>query len=161
MTKRPPTPTGWSDTDWIKKLQYDEENPLACLHINQGSFDAAADAYEEEYKMSKRTALEIADSLQEIYYGKIVNESASLLRWQHAEIERLTAERDVATANASALTQHLTQVIGDHNAPSDCYSSGPMWGDARDAICPACEALRFLNNPRNQVAGMVSDRTKP
>ena len=64
MTKRPPTPTGWSDTDWIKKLQDEEENPLGCLHINQGSFDAAADAYEEEYKMSKRTAMDIADALE-------------------------------------------------------------------------------------------------
>ena len=65
MTKRPPTPTGWSDTDWIKKLQYDEENPLACLHINQGSFDAAADAYEEEYKMSKRIAAAVAAEREE------------------------------------------------------------------------------------------------
>ena len=60
MTKRQPTPTGWSDTDWIKKLQDEEENPLGCLHINQGSFDAAADAYEEEYKMSKRIAAAVA-----------------------------------------------------------------------------------------------------
>ncbi len=196
MSERPPTPTGWSDTDWIKKLQDDEENPLACLHINQGSFDAAADAYEEEYKMSKRTAMDIADAL----FGRVAewptrDELATTLRQQHAEIERqremltddhealweeclvlrkyvgnnmlmsdfrnvdemraeierLTKERDAAIANASALTQHLTQVIGDHNAPSDCYSSGPMFGDARDAICPACAALHFLSNQRASV----------
>ncbi len=41
--------------------------------------------------MSELTALEIADRLKEIYYGKIVNESADMLRQQHAEIERLTA----------------------------------------------------------------------
>ncbi len=56
-TSRLPTPVGWSDTDWLKHLQEwkesqkDEESPhpLAGLHINQGSYDAAADAYEAEY----------------------------------------------------------------------------------------------------------------
>ena len=47
-TARPPTPTGWSDTDWLKHLQ-EQRHPLAGLHINQGSMDAAADAYEAEY----------------------------------------------------------------------------------------------------------------
>src|SRR3972149_10160460 len=47
---RPPTPIGWSDTDWIKHLQEHQNaaHPLAGLHINQGSMDAAADAYEAE-----------------------------------------------------------------------------------------------------------------
>jgi hypothetical protein len=48
--ERPPTPVGWSDTDWIKHLQEQEgQHPLEGLHINQGSMDAAADAYEAEY----------------------------------------------------------------------------------------------------------------
>jgi len=36
--KRPPTPVGWSDTDWIKHLQEQAEqpHPLAGQHINQG-----------------------------------------------------------------------------------------------------------------------------
>lgn len=46
---RPPTPVGWSDTDWIKHLEERETHPLECVHINQGSMDAYADAYEEEY----------------------------------------------------------------------------------------------------------------
>ena len=52
---RPPTPVGWSDTDWIKHLadwrKHDQEqpHPMAGLHINQGSLDAAADAYGDEY----------------------------------------------------------------------------------------------------------------
>ena len=35
---RPPTPVGWSDTDWIKHLQEQAEqpHPLAGQHINQG-----------------------------------------------------------------------------------------------------------------------------
>ena len=50
---RPPTPAGWSDTDWIKHLQEQEPHPLAGLHINQGSMDAAADAYEAEYNAAQ------------------------------------------------------------------------------------------------------------
>jgi hypothetical protein len=84
---RPPTPTGWSDTDWTKHLQerqhplqrlcarlaelLDEDqwhecealllsagvvptrHPLDSLHINQGSMDAAADAYEAEYNAAQ------------------------------------------------------------------------------------------------------------
>lgn len=57
---RPPTPIGWSDTDWIKHLQERGEwpHPLAGLHINQGSTDAAADAYEAEYNAAHNAPLE-------------------------------------------------------------------------------------------------------
>ena len=50
--QRPSTPVGWSDTDWIKHLE-EKRHPLDCNHINQGSADAAADAYEAEYKDAK------------------------------------------------------------------------------------------------------------
>ena len=53
--QRPPTPVGWSDTDWIKHLQEQEgQHPLEGLHINQGSLDAAADAYEAEYNEAQK-----------------------------------------------------------------------------------------------------------
>lgn len=42
------------------------------------------------------------------------------------------------------LVDALRKVIGDHNAPSDCYSSGPFHGGAMDDVCPSCEALRIL-----------------
>ncbi len=51
--ERPPTPVGWSDTDWIKHLQDQEPHPLAGLHINQGSMNAAADAYDAEYNAAQ------------------------------------------------------------------------------------------------------------
>ena len=97
MTKRQPHPTGRSDTDWIKKLQDEEENPLGCLHINQGSFDAAADAYEEEYKMSKRTAMDIALDLDAAACSSFVKlEAAEALRQKHDEIERMRKELESA-----------------------------------------------------------------
>ena len=56
LNQRPPTPVGWSDTDWIKYLQEQDEqpHPLAGQHINQGSMDAAADAYEAEYNAAMK-----------------------------------------------------------------------------------------------------------
>lgn len=45
----------------------------------------------------------------------------------------------------SSLTVHLRRVIGDHNAPHDCFSTGPLTGTAADVLCPACAALRFLD----------------
>ena len=56
-TLRPPTPVGWSDTDWIKHLEDREAHPLECTHINQGSMDALADAYEAEYNEWKATSV--------------------------------------------------------------------------------------------------------
>lgn len=58
-TARPPTPTGWSDTDWLKHLQ-EQQHPLAGLHINQGSMDAAADAYEAEYNARHNVGIQRA-----------------------------------------------------------------------------------------------------
>ena len=42
-------------SDWIKHLQEQDEqpHPLAGQHINQGSMDAAADAYEAEYNAAR------------------------------------------------------------------------------------------------------------
>ena len=42
------------------------------------------------------------------------------------------------------LTYTLRRVIGEHTAPTDCYSSGPFYGDARDDVCPSCEAIKLL-----------------
>lgn len=49
--KEPLPPIGMSNTDWIKMRE--EQHPLSVLHINQGSMDAAADAYEAEYNAAK------------------------------------------------------------------------------------------------------------
>jgi len=50
--------------------------------------------------MSGRTALEIADRLDGALRWPILIDAASMLRHQHAEIERLTEERVAAIAAA-------------------------------------------------------------
>lgn len=52
-------------------------------------------------------------------------------------------------ADAQAMTIQrmaslVKRVVGDHHAPQDCFSSGPLTGTAEDDMCPACAALRFL-----------------
>ena len=42
------------------------------------------------------------------------------------------------------LTYTLRRVIGEHIAPAECSSSGPFYGDARDDVCPSCEAIKLL-----------------
>lgn len=42
-----------------------------------------------------------------------------------------------------ALIRAADRAIGDHNAPNDCYATGPMTGDpiADMVECPACAYL--------------------
>ena len=98
--QRPPTPVGWSDTDWIKHLQEQEgQHPLEGLHINQGSLDAAADAYEAEYNEAqearrRRSEMSRLGSLY-ILLGEPDGEIAGcceLSEWAANEIDRLRAE---------------------------------------------------------------------
>jgi hypothetical protein len=39
--------------------------------------------------------------------------------------------------------------IGEHNAPNDCYSTGPLTGTINDHLCPACA---FLKQARQAIA---------
>jgi hypothetical protein len=51
----------------------------------------------------------------------------------------ITAEQ-VELIGLRALVRAADRAIGDHNAPSDCYATGPMTGDPiADLVeCPAC-----------------------
>lgn len=49
--------------------------------------------------------------------------------------------RELESDNAKlrALLNKADRAIGDHYAPSDCYSTGPLTGNlALDSECPAC-----------------------
>lgn len=62
--------------------------------------------------MNARTALEIAARLHELYYGKTGGEAVAMLRKQHAEIDRLTAERDksIVAAVAAEREEHAAEI---------------------------------------------------
>lgn len=52
---------------------------------------------------------------------------------------------DTCNAHDDLVTalKEMRRAIGDHNAPLDCYATGPLTGDPiRDLIqCPACSAI--------------------
>jgi hypothetical protein len=147
MSERPPTPIGWSDTDWIKKLQGDEESPLACLHINQGSFDAAADAYEEEYKMSKRTAPDIALDLDAASCSSFVKlEAAESLRKQRAEIDSLKRERHHIYDLLARIHRDGGQYTAEHGVEKACDDAEAQvvtWLDTINGIDALIEQARI------------------
>lgn len=47
------------------------------------------------------------------------------------------------------------RAIGDHFAPSDCYATGPLTGDAyRDLVqCPACHAIPLIDAAISKAKG--------
>ena len=79
---------------------------------------------------------------------------------QDADDRKIIDEMDIEIvalrAKVSSLAVHLKRVIGDHNAPHDCFSTGPLTGTAEDDLCPACEALRLLDmNKQDGASGSV------
>ena len=61
--------------------------------------------------MSGRTALSIAAILHDYGANEVQHEAASMLRQQHSEIERLTAERDSAEKCCSMLSRINNGII--------------------------------------------------
>lgn len=47
------------------------------------------------------------------------------------------------------------RAIGDHNAPNDCYATGPLTGDAyRDLVeCPACRFIAMYDAAISRATG--------
>lgn len=87
-----------------------------------------------------------ARTLREIkLYGvaDAMDNYAALLEAQPELLRRLRRLRAAESDNANLLRQ-LLRVVGDHSAPKDCYSTGPLTGTALDHSCPSCEALSML-----------------
>ena len=78
----------------------------------------------------------------------------------HSQDAKFSAE----LAREQNITRHLghllRRVIGEHTPPSDCFSTGPLYGDARDNACPACEALRFLETFNEQQKGLENETSR-
>jgi len=67
--------------------------------------------------------------------------------WSGFQLGRASMQSDVAGLKAmvNELRIQLNRVIGMHCAPSDCYSTGPLSGDAlTDMSCPSCEGEELL-----------------
>ena len=101
--------------------------------------------------MSERTALEIAARLHELYYGKTGGEAVAMLRKQHAEIDRLTAERDksIVAAVAAEREAHAAEIerlravirkaewiTDDDDGEPFCGNCGANKSRGHDEECP-------------------------
>ena len=77
--------------------------------------------------------------------GQYVTNDASREAVILAAVKSHITEINKLRGYIDTLIRHIKKVIGEHNIPDDCFSSGPFYGDSRDAECPACAALRFIN----------------
>lgn len=75
-------------------------------------------------------------------------------------IAALESELAALREREAALAKLLEWVVGDHNAPSDCFSTGPMTGTPKDDLCPACAAVQYLESNKLSNAILARDREK-
>ena len=79
-----------------------------------------------------------------------INELTTALNATHSNflktVERRNKEYGKLQDLFSAMALHLERIIGEHNAPSDCYSTGPSTGNVivDHVACPSCSAIQFL-----------------
>lgn len=89
--------------------------------------------------MSIRIALEIAAEL-DVENGILFRQSAAVIRAQHAEIERLTAERDAAIAAAVASEREECALMSDyaerHSGGSTAFAFGCLSEEIRARAKP-------------------------
>ena len=55
-------------------------------------------------------------------------------------------ENEALRKDVERLGYILRRVIGEHCAPNDCYSTGPITGTVADHVCPSCEGLKYLDS---------------
>ena len=98
--------------------------------------------------------------------GELISEAADEIEGTRNELAACKQELEVEEARFSAqceilaasqarekvLRETMERIIGLHNAPNDCYSTGPLHGDFRDASCPSCEGEALLAQPTDDTA---------
>ena len=63
-------------------------------------------------------------------------------RHRTARTALLTAVKAMAD-DVERLRAMADRMLGEHCAPADCYSTGPLKGDASDHTCPSCEYMAY------------------
>jgi hypothetical protein len=138
----------------------DEPRPLECLHINQGSMDAAADAYEAEY---------VAEKARRAYdntYHKIraeVGFDLWLKIWKKALAALSRAQQAPAVSDeASELRRQLADIQLKHEvACSTLEVVKDQRTVAQRALAAQCEETERLRALLSQpVAAPVSEQTE-
>lgn len=73
---------------------------------------------------------------------RLQEENAGLI----AELEKLRADAGRSKTQLADLKMLAARALGEHNSPSDCYSTGPLTGDPIvDLVqCPGCALKNAL-----------------
>jgi hypothetical protein len=58
------------------------------------------------------------------------------------ELESITESQSKREAELVEGLKLGLLAIGEHNAPHDCYTTGPLTGTIADFLCPACSYLK-------------------
>jgi len=116
-----------------------------CARINY----ALADAMLKEKKSGDDVIANLEKEIESLHAELQCAEAiARATDGQDADDRKVIDEMELEImeqrTRVDSLTVHLKRVIGDHSAPHDCFSTGPLTGAAADDLCPACEALKFL-----------------
>lgn len=110
--------------------------------IDDNRIESLAEQFIDEQEEWKRDRY--YHGLNVIAFSKAIERAVLLaVGWRLSdEVSR----REAAEKDMSVLVDLIMRLVGDHNAPEDCYSTGPFHGDARDLVCPACAALRVASH---------------
>lgn len=105
--------------------------------ISDNEIEMAAEQFIDEQEQWNRDRY--YHGMNVIAFAKSIANKAEVVVMKR-EMNHLTNQNLVI----ECLINTLRRVVGEHSAPADCYSSGPFHGDARDDVCPSCEALKLL-----------------
>ena len=124
--------------DRIAVLEAERDRLTACLN----AANEQAEHFERQWYLMTDERDQLQDKLADAEgsmlrrFDPAAAESTDLFTW----ITCMLAERD-RLKNLVAMAE---LAIGEHCAPSDCYSTGPLTGGIADHLCPACAFIAVL-----------------
>jgi len=122
----------------LKSLAAERDRLTACLN----AANEQAEHFERQWYLMTDERDQLQDKLADAEssmlrrFDPAAAESTDLFTW----ITCMLAERD-RLKNLVAMAE---LAIGEHYAPSDCYSTGPLTGGIADHLCPACAFIAVL-----------------
>jgi hypothetical protein len=89
--------------------------------------------------------------------------AATIAAEHEAKLRARIAEVEAHNERLVEALKIARRAIGDHNAPGDCYVTGPATGDFVDdhIECPACAFLAFDNTPTDADADRANGGDNP
>ena len=128
--------------------QRDEYKADAADEISRlkAAYDQAERTIQEQGRAIDRLITERDKSCQ-IFKATIAQQAERIKQLEQVNSSKLDeVERKWGTANRliERAREQIVWMLGDHIAPNDCYSTGPLTGTPIDNLCPSCYAHTIL-----------------